>query len=586
MRFRETMASLRRQPLDGWSTLLRMLFLYRGRFALAMSLALAGIALSVAVPILSQKIIDSVMVGRNGWMASVFAATAIMTAVLHHAGSRWQNMIINDLEAKLTLRLSKHIYFRMMRVPYESSASSGGNTINLLNESQRVTSFMLSAAPNFLLTMLGAVVSFVVALYYDYVICLLAAAVAAVFALFARKTNAQLGQASRASFRLNGVLQGATSETVNNLRAIKSNAAERFFIRQWMAKSDEAIRARWHILDLAHSYSFSLGLLTEILTLLVVLVGCLRILNGDLTIGGLLALQLLLSRAVMPLMTSAGILVQFHSVSTTVNAISAFFKRTPERANRTPAYRPIHFGSVSIKGVTLSYAGALQPALKHISLDLPAAGVVAIVGRNGSGKSSLVRTLTGLERNYDGMIEIGGVDVRAYAPRWLRQKIGIVDQETSLFSGTVRENIQAAARQNLTKDEIDAALQFSSAQTFVSGLPNGLDTELLPAAQNLSGGQRQRLAISRAVSRSPEIVIFDEPTSALDAEQALALERKILALGQQRLVVLVTHHLFSARSADLIVVLDEGEIAGRGNHDHLVEVCEPYKSLWRDYVRA
>lgn len=586
MRFRETMISLRRLPLDGWSMILPMLFMFRGRFALAMSLAVSGIALSVTVPILSQKIIDSVMVGRNGLVAAAFAAAAIAAAVLRHVGSRWQNTIINDLEARLTARLSKRIYVRMMRLPYESSTSTGGSTVNLLNEAQRVANFMLSAAPNFLFTMLGAVVSFVVALYYDYVICLSAVAVAAVFALFARKTNAQLGQASRTSFKLNGALQGTTSETVNNLRAIKSNAAERFFIRRWLAKSDEAIRARWHILDLSHSYSFSLGLLTEILTLLVVLVGCLRILNGDLTIGGLLALQMLISRAVMPLMTSAGILVQFHSVSTTVDAISAFLKRTPERANRTPAYRPTHFGSVSIKGVTLSYAGALQPALNHISLDLPATGVVAIVGRNGSGKSSLVRALTGLERNYDGVIEIGGIDVRAYAPRWLRQKIGIVDQETSLFSGTVLENIQAAARQNLTQDEIDAALQFSSAQGFVGGLPNGLETELLPAAQNLSGGQRQRLAISRAVSRSPEIVIFDEPTSALDAEQALALERKILAMGQERLVVLVTHHLFSARSADLIVVLDEGEIAGRGSHDHLVEACEPYKSLWRDYVRA
>lgn len=285
------------------------------------------------------------------------------------------------------------------------------------------------------------------------------------------------------------------------------------------------------------------------------------------------------------MLTSSGILVQFHSVNATVEAIAAFLKHEPERANRVPAYRPKHFGPVSIKGLTLTYTGARKPALKNVSIDLPVVGVVAIVGRNGSGKSSLVRTLTGLERNYDGVIEIGGVDVRACAPRWLRQKIGIVDQETSLFSGTVLENIQAAAQRNLTSNEIDAALRFSSAQAFVRGLPNGLDTELLPAAQNFSGGQRQRLAISRAVSRSPEIVIFDEPTSALDAEQALALERRILAMGKERLVVLVTHHLFSARSADLIVALDEGEIAGRGSHDHLVETCEPYKSLWRDYVR-
>ncbi len=584
MRFHERMAGLRRLPLDGWPMLARMLYMHRGRFGLAMALALAGIALSVTVPILSQKIIDSVMVGKDGRAATVYAGIAIVAAVARHFGTRWQNAIINGLEASLTARLSKRIYFRMMRLAYDNSASAG-SSINLLNESQRVATFMLSAAPNFLFTVLGAAVSFVVALYYDYLICLLALAVTAVFALFARKTNAQLGEASRASFRLNGVLQGATAETVNNLRAIKSNAVERFFIRRWMAKSAEAIAARWRIIDLSHSYSFTLGLLTEILTLLVVLVGCLRILNGDLTIGGLLALQLLIARAAMPMLTSAGILIQFHSVSTTVAALSAFLGREPERADRMPPHRPESFGAISIRGLTLTYPDAPQPALKDISLDLPLTGVIAIVGRNGSGKSSLLRTLTGLERNYEGHVLIGGRDIRAHAPRWLRERFGVVDQETSLFSGTVMENLQAARPLRLTQAEIDAALQFSSADAFVRGLAKGLDTELLPGAQNLSGGQRQRLAISRAISRDPAIAIFDEPTSALDAESAMALERRILAMGRERLVILVTHHLFSARAADMIVVLDEGVVAGTGGHECLVESCAPYASLWRDYVR-
>lgn len=580
------MTFLRDLKLGGWAPILRMLSMYRARFALAICLSLAGIVLSVVVPVLSQKIIDSVMVGKDGRAAFIFAAVAIVAAATRHVSARWQNTLINDLEARLTARLSKRLYIRMMRLPFEGSASTAGSAINLLNESQRVASFVLSVAPNFIFTVLGAVASFAVAFYYDYLICLLAVAVAAVFAVFARSTNTQLGEASRASFRLNGVLQGATAETVNNLRAIKSNAVERFFIQRWMGKSSDSIRARWRILNLSHSYNFTLGLLTEILILLVVLVGCLRILNGDLTIGGLLALQMLITRAVMPMLTSAGILIQFHSVSTTVAAIAAYLRREPERANRAPAFRPEHLGQISVEGLTLTYPEARQPALRDVSLDLPRTGVVAIVGRNGSGKSSLLRAITGLERHYEGRITLGGVDVRAYAPRWLRRRFGVVDQETSLFSGTVRENIQAAVSDTLTEAQMDIALQFSSAETFVRNLPKGLDTELLPAAQNLSGGQRQRLAISRAVSRKPEVAVFDEPTSALDAEQALALERKILAMGRDRLVILVTHHLFSARAADTIVVLDEGVVAGAGSHDHLLQACEPYKALWNDYVRA
>lgn len=585
MRLPDSMTSLRQIPVGEWRPVLRMLSMHRRRFLLAIVLSLAGIGLSIAVPVLSQKIIDSVMVGRNGHAAAVFAGIAIVAAVVRHVCSLWHNTLINDLDARLTARLSKRIYIRMMRLPFEGSSSAAGSALNLLNESQRVASFVLSAAPNFIFTLLGAAVSFAVALYYDYLICLLAAAVAAIFALFGRKTNAQLGEASRASFRLNGVLQGATSETVNSLRAIKSNAVERFFIRRWMDKSAGAIGARWRILGLSHSYSFTLGLLTEILTLLVVLVGCLRILAGDLTIGGLLALQMLITRALMPMVTSAGILIQFHSVSTTVAAIAAYLRREPERANRAPALRRETLGAISVQDLTLSYPEARQPALDGVSLDLPATGVVAIVGRNGSGKSSLLRVLLGLERHYEGVAMLGGTDVRAYAPRWLRRRFGVVDQETSLFSGTVRENIEAAVAHRLTEEEIEAALQFSSAEGFVHNLPKGLDTDLLPAAQNLSGGQRQRLAISRAASRRPEVAVFDEPTSALDAEQALSLERRILAMGRDRLILLVTHHLFSARAADLIVVLDQGQVAGTGSHDALLAGCEPYRSLWNDYVR-
>lgn len=586
MKIFEKMNALRTARFGDWRVLARMLRIYRGRFTAAIALSLVGIALSVAVPILSQKIIDSVMIGKDGIAATLFAAIAICAAVARHLGTRWHNSIINDIEAKLTARLSSKIYFRLMRVPYGNSVAAGGSTINLLNESQRIATFMLSAAPNFVITILGALVSFAVALYYDYVICLVAVAVTLVFATFARKTNAQLGEASRASFRLGGLLQGATSETVNNLRGIKSNAVERFFIGRWKVKSANAIKARWHILDLSHSYSFNLSLLTEILTLLVVLIGCLRILQGDLTIGGLLALQLLIARATMPMITSGGILVQFHSVSTTVSALAAFLKQRPETASAAPALRVAEFGQIVVNGLTFRYPEASAPALDGVNLSLPATGVVAIVGRNGSGKSSLLRVLLGLERNYDGNVEIGGIDVRAYNPRWLRGRIGVVDQETSLFSGTIRENLQASLARPLNDDEIAHALAFPSAEKFTANLPKGIDTELLQAGQNLSGGQRQRLAISRAVLRNPGIAVFDEPTSALDAESAMALERKLLAFGQDRLVIMVTHHLFSARSADTIVVLHDGMVAGTGSHDALLERCEPYKSLWSDYVRS
>lgn len=272
-------------------------------------------------------------------------------------------------------------------------------------------------------------------------------------------------------------------------------------------------------------------------------------------------------------------------MSATVSALAAFLKRQPERAIVAPALRAADFGPITVEDLTFRYPEATAAALNGVSLVLPATGVVAIVGRNGSGKSSLLRVLLGLERDHAGKVAIGGIDVRAYNPRWLRGRIGVVDQETSLFSGTIRENLQASLPRPLRDDEIDKALAFSSADKFTAGLPKGIDTELVQAGQNLSGGQRQRLAISRAVLRDPHIAVFDEPTSALDAESAMALERELLAFGRDRLVIIVTHHLFSARSADMIVVLDDGRIVGTGSHEALNAECPVYQALWRDYVR-
>jgi ABC-type multidrug transport system fused ATPase/permease subunit len=163
-------------------------------------------------------------------------------------------------------------------------------------------------------------------------------------------------------------------------------------------------------------------------------------------------------------------------------------------------------------------------------------------------------------------------------------RIGIVDQDTILFSGTIRQNI-AAGIAGADDARMRSALAFADALGFVEAMPDGLDAELEENGRNLSGGQRQRLAVTRAVVRDPRLVLLDEPTAFLDAEAAVALEKRLAAWGQDRLLILVTHHLAAARNADAILVLDQGRLVGFGAHTRLLAGCAPYAALWSDYSR-
>jgi ABC-type multidrug transport system fused ATPase/permease subunit len=182
-------------------------------------------------------------------------------------------------------------------------------------------------------------------------------------------------------------------------------------------------------------------------------------------------------------------------------------------------------------------------------------------------------------------VTVAGHDLRHYDPRALRGRIGIVDQDTFLFSGAVRDNI-AAGMAGADDAHIRDALAFAGALEFVKAMPEGLGAEVEENGRNLSGGQRQRLAIARAVVRDPRLVLLDEPTAFLDAEAAVALEQRLAAWGRDRLLILVTHHLAAARSADAILVLDQGRLAGHGSHGALLRDCAPYAALWKDYVRS
>ena len=204
---------------------------------------------------------------------------------------------------------------------------------------------------------------------------------------------------------------------------------------------------------------------------------------------------------------------------------------------------------------------------------------LGIVGRSGSGKTTVTRLLQRLHSNYDGLIKIGGVDVREYDVDHLRRSLGVVLQESFLFSGSIRENIMVA-KSDATFDEVVRAARMAGAEEFIDKLPRGYDTYVYEGSPNLSGGQRQRLAIARALIVDPRILIFDEATSALDPESEAIVSNNLARIGRGRTLIVISHRLSSLVASDAILVMERGSVADVGRHEELLKRCDIYSELW------
>ena len=217
--------------------------------------------------------------------------------------------------------------------------------------------------------------------------------------------------------------------------------------------------------------------------------------------------------------------------------------------------------------------------LKNVSLDIKAGEKIGIVGRSGSGKSTIAKLIQRLYYSTEGTIYIDGIDIRNINPVWLRTNIGIVLQENYLFSGTIKDNI-SLPRPNMPMEGIVQAAQVSGAHEFISKMPRGYDTEVGERGSSLSGGQKQRIAIARALISNPKILIFDEATSALDYESERIIRDNMALISRGRTMLIIAHRLSTIKDCDRIVCLDQGNIVEIGTHDELMKANGYYKKLY------
>ncbi|HEY6432172.1 MAG TPA: ATP-binding cassette domain-containing protein, partial [Acetobacteraceae bacterium] len=246
--------------------------------------------------------------------------------------------------------------------------------------------------------------------------------------------------------------------------------------------------------------------------------------------------------------------------------------------------RPKFLGGITFDDVTFTYTGTKTPALDRVSFSIPPGTMLGLVGRSGSGKSTVTRLLQGINRDYTGYVKIDSADLREINLRHLRSSFGVVLQENFLFRGSIRDNI-LSGRPGLTLEDAVRAARLAGAEEFIERMPNGYETYIEEGSPNLSGGQRQRLAIARALITDPRILILDEATSALDPESEALVNANLLRIARGRTMVIVSHRLSSLTECDQIMVLEKGKVMDVAPHQVLLERCQVYRQLWAQQTR-
>ncbi|WP_292495794.1 peptidase domain-containing ABC transporter [Mesorhizobium sp.] len=556
--------------------------------AMFRDIAVAAVALQVlalALPIFIQITVDKVLV-HQAYTTLAVLAIGVSAAVLFDAIFNYlRRILLVYASARIDVRTSIRTFARLLSLPIDFfERASAGVITKHMQQVEKIREFLTG---RLFLTLLDATsLLVIVPLLFLYsgrlaimvlgFSALTACVIGGLIPLYRRKL--------RVLYEAEGQRQAYLVETIHGMETVKGLATEPLRQRDWDALCAQAAESRFEVGRISTSAQAVIGLLEKLLTVAVVGVGALLVFDKQMTVGALIAFNMLSGRVTTPLSQIVGLVQGYQEAGLSVRMLGNIMNRSPERPPNVRGLRPPIAGSVEFEHVSFRYSESAPPALNDVSLTIPAGSVFGIVGRSGSGKSTLTRLMRGMYPIQHGSVRIDGHEIRELDLPHLRSNVGVVMQQCFLFRGTVRENI-GATRPDATLEEIVHAATMAGADEFIKLLPQGYDTLLEEGGTNLSGGQQQRLSIARALLRQPRILILDEATSALDPESEAIVQANLARIAEGRTVVMVSHRLSSLVAADAIVVLDRGRIVDHGKHGELLSRCMTYRQLWNQQNR-
>ncbi|GAA0542331.1 ATP-binding cassette subfamily B protein [Rhizomicrobium palustre] len=540
--------------------------------------ALAMHVLALAVPIFFQIVIDRVLTYLSV-STLIVVCIGVVIAISFDAALSWlRGYFILNTASRIDIRVAKKTFDHLLHLPIGFfEASLAGVITKHMQQGAQIREFLTGRLLTTLLDLPALIVFLPLMAWYSgwltgvvlLVTLLLAGVIAAMIGPYRRRL--------RKLYAAEAQRQSLLVESVHGMRTVKSLNLEPRRQEAWENAAADAVRTYMQVGKISLAANTLSQFIERGLTIIIVTVGAFLVFGHDLTVGGLVAFNMLAGRVVSPVLQLIGLLNNYQEVLMSVEMLGEVMNRPTEGARRglTP---PLN-GEIVLDRVTFRYPNTDRPALRELSLRIPAGSMLGIVGRSGSGKTTLSALLQGLYGASEGAIRIDGHDIRDLDLAYLRAQSGVVPQEPFLFRGSIKDNIRMGQPSASFEDIVDAARQ-AGADEFIQQLPHRYDTLLEEGAVNLSGGQKQRLSIARALLRRPRMIIFDEATSALDPESEAVVVQNLAAIAKGRTTIVISHRLQTICEADAILVLDNGELSDLGTHSQLLQRSPVYRQLW------
>ncbi len=552
---------------------LKPLFMQVGLIALVLHV------LTFVPAIFTMIVLDKVVTFHSEDTLHVLFAGVMFAMLFQGVLGYVRSTLLLYATSKIDIRAAGFSYQRLMSLPLSFFQSSpAGILVKHMQQTSQIREFFTGSLLLTLIELTSLVILIPVLAFFSLellgIVLVFAALIAVNSVVGVRPYKTRLAKL----YEVEGEKQSILMETISGMETVKTLALEPFQHRRWLDRSAQAVRMQFEVGRLSTLTSEVSGFLMRSMSVVVIWAGTLLFFNNSITIGALIAFNMLAQRVTGPLVQMVGLINKYQQAALSVRMLSGLLNRRSER-NRKGGITSAVQGQVTFDRVMFRYTAEGAPTLDNISVDIQPGQKIGVVGRSGSGKSTLVRLIQGLHYPGGGVLRIDGRDIREYDLMHLRMNVGVVLQRSFLFKGTVKENI-ARARPEAGLEDVIQAAQLAGAAEFIEHLPKSYDTMIEEDGANLSGGQKQRIALARALVMRPRILILDEATSALDPESEAIIRDNFPKISAGRTVFNVSHRLTNLTDMDAILVLDAGRIVDFAPHATLVQRCEVYQTLW------
>ncbi len=532
--------------------------------------ALLANLFALGMPLFVMNVYDRVVPNQAFETLWVLALGLMIMLISDLVLRTMRGRFVDLASSRADVKLSAFIMERVLGMRMEQRPASAGSFASNLRAFESVRDFIGSATVVAFIDLPFALIFMLVIGWISWYMLIPLVIGACIMVLYALIVQGRMHELAETTYRAGAQRNATLIEGLVGFETIKALAAEAPIQRKWEKSAALLARVGAQLRLLSSTASNTSAFVQQFINLAIIIIGVYLISERELTMGGLIACTMLASRAMAPVGQVAGLLVQYHTAATALTSLNEMMEREVERpADTNFISRGRLKGEVEFRDVSFSYPGQTAPSLRNLSFKLKAGEKVAILGRIGSGKTTLEKLILGLYQPTEGAVLVDGIDLRQLDPAELRRQIGYVQQDVMLFYGSLRENITLGAPLADDADIVKAA-EIGGILSLVNQHPKGFDMLVGERGESLSGGQRQGVAIARAVINDPPIMLLDEPTSSMDFSSEDDIKRRLTEFSKDKTVILISHRTSLLDLADRIIVMDGGRIMADGPKEQVI----------------